>query len=410
MAFRRTFRPLPATLSSHLGSIMLQANLRQLTLRFAITIVAALSLTASLAAGPLGQPPPPGPVRLGIAKFSTNGYGTADASVSIRAALETAFLQSGQFELVDRQHLESLLEEISFQQSGVTGSETAIGLGDLGNVQTLLFGEVGRIDAKTFTLTLRFVDVATGKVLHIEQANLPRDAKAISRGAAQLGRALAQLVPGFAPTTTVMIAAGSFAMGRDDGPADERPAHTVFVDSFAIDQTEVHRAAYALYAARAGERYDTGGSPRLPATGISWALARAYCRDQGKRLPTEAEWEWAARGAEGRRFPWGAAEPHPSMAHYAAPAPIEVDASLEGASPEGVLHLSGNVAEWVADWWDPMAYHSSAERNPAGPSRGEYRVTRGGSYADAAPSLSATARGFHTPTRGSEMIGFRCVQ
>ncbi|MDP7450340.1 MAG: hypothetical protein QF689_17240, partial [Candidatus Latescibacteria bacterium] len=98
---------------------MLQANLRQLTLRFAITIVAALSLTASLAAGPLGQPPPPGPVRLGIAKFSTNGYGTADASVSIRAALETAFLQSGQFELVDRQHLESLLEEISFQQSGV---------------------------------------------------------------------------------------------------------------------------------------------------------------------------------------------------------------------------------------------------------------------------------------------------
>ncbi|MEE3043045.1 MAG: SUMF1/EgtB/PvdO family nonheme iron enzyme, partial [Candidatus Latescibacterota bacterium] len=132
--------------------------------------------------------------------------------------------------------------------------------------------------------------------------------------------------------------------------------------------------------------------------------------DQGKRLPTEAEWEWAARGAEGRRFPWGAAEPHPSMAHYAAPAPIEVDASLEGASPEGVLHLSGNVAEWVADWWDPMAYHSSAERNPAGPSRGEYRVTRGGSYADAAPSLSATARGFHTPTRGSEMIGFRCVQ
>lgn len=350
------------------------------------------------------------PVRLGIMDFETSGYGTRDAAVSIRGALEAELIRQGAVELIDRQHLETLLQEISFQQSGVTPSETAISLGKIGNVETLLFTQIGRIDAQTLAITLRLVDVASGKILHVEQARLPRDARALTRGATILGGRLAELAPGLAPAPMRAIASGTLTMGRADGPADEQPAHEVHLDSFLIDVTEVTRAAYALSARRRGEQYDVGDEPRSPATGVSWSAADAYCRDLGKRLPTEAEWEMAARGQEGRLFPWGNGPLQPSRARYLAPAPVTVDAVLDGATPEGVQHLSGNVAEWVGDWWDPQAYRSAGARNPTGPAQGEYKVIRGGSYTDPPAALTATARAFHTPMRGAETIGFRCVR
>ena len=117
---------------------------------------------------------------------------------------------------------------------------------------------------------------------------------------------------------------------------------------------------YALFASRRGEEYVVGDHPRSPATGVSWTAADAYCRDLGKRLPTAAEWEMAARGVEGRPYPWGDQAVQRSRAHYLAAGPVAVDAPLNGASPEGVQHLAGNVAEWVSDWWDPQAYFVSA--------------------------------------------------
>jgi len=310
-------------------------------------------------------------VRLGITEFETHGYGTKDAAVSIRAAVEEALLRSNSIELVDRQHLEALLEEITFQQSGVTPTETSLDLGNMSNVDILLFSEVSRVDAETLTVTMRLVDVATGKILKVEQARLPREARALVKGGEILGRRLAQLVPGLTPVSMVKIASGTLAMGRADGPADERPVHTVHIDSFSIDELEVHRAAFALFASRRDEDYEVGDHPRAPATGVSWSAANAYCRDLGKRLPTEAEWEMAARGAEARSYPWGDETPQPSRAHYMAAGPVAVDTHLDGASPEGVQHLAGNVAEWVSDWWDPQAYHTATAPNPGGPAQGE---------------------------------------
>ena len=381
-------------------------------MRLPTLITTALTIFASnliLAATPGSSGPDhSGPLRLGIVKFTTSGYGSADAAIRMRSSLESALLQSGEVDLVDRQHLETLIQEITFQQSGVTSSETAISLGGISNVEVLLFGEVGRADAKTFALTIRVIDVASGKVIHLEQTNLPRNA--IARGAARLGQLLAGMASAFSPASMVAVAGGDFVMGRADGPADEQPAHTVFVDSFAIDQKEVSRAAYALFARQKRQTYDAGSTPQLPAVGISWTAAQEYCRGQGKRLPTEAEWERAARGVEGHAYPWGAQSPQPSLAHFAAAAPIEVDIPLEGATKSGVEHMAGNVSEWVADWWDPRAYHAASGRNPSGPARGEYRVIRGGSFADPAAALRATSRSFHTPMRGSQMIGFRCAR
>jgi formylglycine-generating enzyme required for sulfatase activity len=376
---------------------------------FVTTAFTLFASTLSLAAmSDSSGPDHSGPLRLGIVKFTTSGYGTADAAIRMRSSLESALLRSGEVDLVDRQHLETLIQEITFQQSGVTSSETTIGLGGISNVEVLLFGEVGRVDAKTFALTIRVIDVASGKVIHLEQANLRRNA--ITQGATRLGQLLAGMASAFSPASMVTVPGGDFVMGRADGPADEQPAHTVFVDSFAIDQKEVSRAAYALFARQKRRTYDTGGSPRLPAVGISWTAAQEYCRDQGKRLPTEAEWELAARGVEGRPYPWGAQSPQPNLAHFAAAAPIEVDTHLEGATRSGVEHMAGNVAEWVADWWNPRAYHAASERNPSGPAQGEYRVIRGGSFADPAAALRATSRSFHTPMRGGQMIGFRCAR
>jgi formylglycine-generating enzyme len=232
----------------------------------------------------------------------------------------------------------------------------------------------------------------------------------------------------------VMIPAGPFIMGGDEGPQNERPAHTVTLDAYYIDRYEVTLSLYQKFLEEgnhdAPPTWDAEAAMSVgdrPAIGMRWESAAAYCRWAGKRLPTEAEWEKAARGTDGRRYPWGEMQPFVDIANYnrgmwvsEAVTLMAVTGGLEGMSvrhglkeggksPFGASHMAGNAAEWVADWYERDYYHKSPERNPLGPMTGEKRVLRGGSWADVPSALRTTARFSAEPNFEDRTVGFRCA-
>jgi formylglycine-generating enzyme required for sulfatase activity len=230
------------------------------------------------------------------------------------------------------------------------------------------------------------------------------------------------------PVAMVTVPAGWFLMGSS-GPADqddERPQRKVYLDAFAIDAVEVTNERYAAFATASGHHRppnpygegllaDTDGIGSLPVVQVTWHDASDYCGWAGKRLPTEAEWEKAARGTDGRRFPWGAAQPAPGHANFGrewdgTATMRSVGTTPDGRSPYGVMDMGGNVREWVADWYHPEYYAGAPERNPRGPEDGILKVTRGGSWHNSANELRVTARqkgGFALKTDG---VGFRCAR
>ena len=225
----------------------------------------------------------------------------------------------------------------------------------------------------------------------------------------------------------VLIPAGEFWMGSPDeeGQKDEHPRHQVSLDAFYMDKFEITVARYAELVRstkRSKPAYwnqvDSSKHGNLPVVGVDWQDAEAYCRWAGKRLPTEAEWEKAARGTDGRRYPWGNEQPTPGLANFGKDyvetiyntglAPV--DSYEAGNSPYGLHHMAGNVWEWTADWYDQQFYATSPQRNPTGPSTGTTKVLRGGSWSDEPDFVRSANRNWGTPTSGGARGGFRCAQ
>lgn len=212
------------------------------------------------------------------------------------------------------------------------------------------------------------------------------------------------------------IPGGWFEMGSSWGRANETPIHDVWLGEFAIDRYEVTVAQYRAFVAATGHRLPgdweglTPAQPgNLPVTYVSWPDAAAYCAWVGKRLPTEAEWEKAARGDDGRRYPWGD-EWDPGRAAVAlAHGPVPVGSYPEGASPYGVLDMAGNVHEWVADYHDAGYYAASPAENPAGPDNHRNRVLRGGSWSSPPGWATTTFRDSSHSDAGDDRFGFRCA-
>jgi formylglycine-generating enzyme required for sulfatase activity len=217
----------------------------------------------------------------------------------------------------------------------------------------------------------------------------------------------------------VLVPEGNFTMG-DDGNS---PMRQLFVDAFYMDRFETTTARYAKFlestgSAKVPDFWDEiagKDSEEMPVIGVSWNEANAYCRWAGKRLPTEAEWEKAARGTDRRAYPWGELPPSVDRANYlnSAPGPYEsalspVGAHPTGKSPYGVDDLAGNASEWVADWFSE-SFVSDDVYNPRGPSEGDKKVIRGGGRYDPAFRVAATARQFASPDTRAEDIGFRCA-
>ena len=231
------------------------------------------------------------------------------------------------------------------------------------------------------------------------------------------------------PVPMVTIPAGEFLMGNSEGKgrADEWPQRSVYLDEFAIDQVEVTNERYLAFVATTGHRsppnpYGAGplssakGIEQLPVVQATWYDAKAYCSWAKKRLPTEAEWEKAARGTDGRLFPWGNEPATSKRANFDREWEEEktlypVGSMSDGDSPYGVKDLSGNAREWVQDWYDPEYYKHAPDRNPQGPDeKGVVRSIRGGSWHSPISDITTTARGrggFALQTHGT---GFRCAR
>ena len=261
----------------------------------------------------------------------------------------------------------------------------------------------------------------------------------------------------------VRVAAGEFRMGAAStagGLPDEQPERSVFLDAFYIDRFEVTNDAYFQFVSSTGHRVPENLNPaatlwkdrtpqpgieRHPVVNVSWTDADAYCRWVGKRLPTEAEWEKAARGTDARRYPWGN-QWEISLANsasYWAGRTVEFNSAADwesfwikgegsqiakekglngevltmpvgsfpaAASAYGLLDMAGNVAEWVQDWYNPNYYPSAPLTNPAGPERGAIKSMRGGSWLKPAVSLRTTDRDWGTMDSRPSGTGFRCAQ
>jgi formylglycine-generating enzyme required for sulfatase activity len=197
----------------------------------------------------------------------------------------------------------------------------------------------------------------------------------------------------------------------------EKSQHTVWLDAFRIDQTEVTNAMYASCVAagmckRSSYAYTSDfNNASQPVVGVDWNDASAYCAWAGRRLPTEAEWEKAARGTDGRVYPWGDQPLDAQLLNYNNNLGKTSDAGSfpAGVSPYGALDMTGNAWEWVADWYDGSYYSSSPDRNPGGPSSGGTRVLRGGSWYDNVRSVRAAYRHNTSPDSRYASIGFRCA-
>jgi formylglycine-generating enzyme required for sulfatase activity len=227
------------------------------------------------------------------------------------------------------------------------------------------------------------------------------------------------------PNSMVFIPAGEFLMGSNNDE-DEKPIHPVDLDAFWIDRTEVTNGNYAE-CVRAGvcpapssirseKREFYYGNPNFvnyPVVSVSWEAANKYCNWIGKRLPTEAEWEKAARGTDGRMYPWGNDLPGTTLLNYKGDEgdTTQVGQYQEGASFYGALDMAGNVWEWASDWYDPNYYSNSPSSNPKGPKVGDYHVLRGGAWYSPEYNIRATARERYQPSSFKlDIIGFRCAK
>ena len=217
----------------------------------------------------------------------------------------------------------------------------------------------------------------------------------------------------------VLVPAGEFTMGSDNGSDDEKPVHTVYLDAFYMDKFEVTNAHYnvcvdaGLCSDHRAEYfwYNYPDYANHPVVYVDWNQAKTYCEWRGSNLPTEAQWEKAARGTDGRTYPWGEGIDC-NKANYTSCIgdTTQVGSYESGASPYGIYDLSGNVWEWVADWYSKAYYHNSPASNPLGSDSGSYRVLRGGAWTNSGYGyyIRASVRYGVNPGYSDFIVGFRC--
>jgi hypothetical protein len=197
------------------------------------------------------------------------------------------------------------------------------------------------------------------------------------------------------------------------------PEHTVTLSDFWMYSTEVTNGQYSVCVQQGrcsspaeddNPGYAEFEQQNWPVVGVTYEQARDYCGFMNAELPTEAQWEKAARGTDGRPYPWGAAEPSCDLLNFGDCAGAgDVTRNSRGASPYGVLNMAGNVYEWVADWYDPLYYTTGLAGDPPGPNVGRMRVIRSSGYRSTAIQSSSHARSFASPNDHRRDLGFRCA-
>jgi len=405
---------------------------------------------------------------------------SAGVAASLSDYLRVQLINTQKFDIVTRENMEEVLKEQKFQLSGCTSRECVVQVGQLLGVRRMFAGVITKIGA-TYVVTLKIIDVESGKIGKAETeecakceedallvsmrniankiAGLPVQSGVVSQAVqpvpAGISGAVKEVTWEKDGSIMVLVPEGEFTMGSNESD-DEKPPHKVYIDAYYIDKYEVTNQQFKRFVDETGYKTDAekggggwvydgkdwkqkfsaswkdpfgdgvGISNKMshPVVQVSWNDAVAYAKWAGKRLPTEAEWEKAARGADGRKYPWGNewngkncnfADRNTDFSwsdknvddgyKYLAP----VGSYPAGASPYGVMDMAGNVWEWCSDWYDKNYYKNSPSKNPQGPSAASARVIRGGSWLDVAVFCRSANRDRIYPGIGWIICGVRCA-
>ena len=294
-----------------------------------------------------------------------------------------------------------------------------------------------RLLAGTFVETHEFLTMGEDKNdILITIPKLNEDQLEFARLDKGTGKMKFNAIPIAHNSDMVYIPGGTAQMGDGkSSEADQRPAHAVELSPYYLDRFEVSNKQYRkcvdaqrctppnLYSSQLRGQYwnAPGGTyDNYPVLYVDWSQASAYCKWAGQRLPTEAEWERAARGDWSGKYPWGDSKPTCSLAnYYGSPGGIDqpclgdtdaVNSLKSGASVTGAFHLAGNAAEWVSDWYGADYYKTSPPKDPRGPAKGTTRVIRGGGWRAGHTGLVSTIRFSKLPDTSSHDLGFRCAK
>jgi len=343
-----------------------------------------------------------------------------------------------ELKIMERKELEKVLNEYKIEMSDFYNPKTVKKIGRFHGVDAILTTELWKFDT--------YVQVEASLIRMEDATTMTSDMIPIPNESVPEGwikefppePSLQPKIDGSDGSRMVLILEGKFQMGCDEGEEDEKPLHPVYLNSFYMDETEVTNAMYAKFLNEYGKDSDDSGhgfiisgnnieksgnsyKPKdghenYPVTNITWYGANTYAQFYGKRLPTEAEWEKAARGGfVGKKYPWGDVISHED-ANYSGTGDRDtwLEASPVGSFPPngyGLYDMTGNILEWCADWYNASYYSISPRRNPTGPDSGSFRVLRGGSWYSSFPDLLRVAYryNYYNPYRTNDSIGFRCV-
>jgi formylglycine-generating enzyme required for sulfatase activity len=390
-----------------------------------------------------------------IAVFDFDVVGKVDKGISrpLSDSVRYEIVRSRRFKVMDRANMDRILKEQAFQMTGGVQKDRAVEAGQFLGVGRIVIGSIG-IVGKTYMISLSLVNIESGETELVEEdtcrcevdelieavrtatdklmtgvpvavrASTPIPASPLpgrmesaslpSRAAvAQSGAVNRDPVTGM---DLVLVKGGCFQMGTGDGDREERPVHEVCVDDFYMGKTEVTQGQWKSVRSRNPSSNDD--SDMNPVEDVSWNDVQDFIRELNQRsgryyrLPTEAEWEFAAREG-GRKEKWSGANNESELdaiAWYDDNAHHDTH-SVGQKRPNalGLYDMTGNVWEWVGDWYDDEYYSKSPRNNPGGPERGDDRVFRGGCYRDDAKDLRTTKRDKKSSGRSDSTIGFRLV-
>lgn len=367
------------------------------------------------------------------------------------------------FRVVERTQLQKAMQELGYQTTALVDPESAVQIGKHLGARYIVVGSVTRFGS-SYSLNARIVEVETAEARAVEPLTAPElNPASVIQLSQQIATRLNRLIaPVSLPSTLplnlpatatprpsnsvaplplpsatfqigqmISIPAGPFLRGDqwNEGQPDERPARTIYLEAYSIMAHEVTQAQYMGFIQATGRKpplqchygkpiWDPEGKANFPVVCVDWKDAFDYCQWAGMRLPSEAEWEKAARGPQGQRFAWGNESPHCDKTSFSgckgeAWGLKPVGSKPAGRSPYGVFDMTGNVWEWVNDWYDSRYYAQSPENNPSGPAgRGEKatKVLRSGSYGHDAFAIRASNRSDLDSEYKSHFTGFRCAR